>query len=227
MFIIAEFGSSPAADSWPLGEWCYAVQQTGADAVKVQLFRAGHFPEAEQDAKHLLAFPRHLLADFVDTAHYCDLRAGASVFDMDAVRLAAWHCDFLKLAAREQYNKSLTGAVLNKPLVVYRSISEFTAYHSASRVITLFTVQRYPLPMAHALTAVLRAALWFRAHGVHWWGWSSHSAGALDCVLAARLGAQAIEKHFALSSDDVEAGHSLQPEAFRRMVEAIKSRSQL
>jgi sialic acid synthase SpsE len=53
------------------------------------------------------------------------------------------------------------------------------------------------------------------------WGWSSHTTGITDCLLAARLGAAAIEKHLKLSDADVEAGHSISVEQFSRMARAI------
>jgi sialic acid synthase SpsE len=53
------------------------------------------------------------------------------------------------------------------------------------------------------------------------WGWSSHTRGWLDCWLAAKWGASVIEKHLALSPDDIEAGHSLLPHEFHKMTRAI------
>jgi len=223
MFIIAEFGSSPSSYNWNLEPWCGAAHLVGADAVKVQLWHTDHFPPDEQASKRSLEFPRQRLGEFVELAHRHSLRVGASVFDLDAVRLVSEHCDFVKLAAREQYNSELIDFVMSVPMPMlgYRSISSFDAYRASTMMIALFAIQRYPSPMLSALSALVCAALWFRSRGIGW-GWSSHTSGVLDCVLAARLGALAIEKHLALSLRDIEAGHSLLPPDFSRMVRGVR-----
>src|SRR3990167_1100699 len=99
--LVAEFGSSPAPD-WDFDLWCSAAAQSGATSCKAQLFRAEHFPLVEHASKHALEFPRARLPEFVAAAHVRGLGCGVSVFDAEAVELAARHCDWLKLAAREQ-----------------------------------------------------------------------------------------------------------------------------
>jgi len=217
--IIAEFGSSPAEYNWDLSRWCEAAQVAGANAVKVQLFKAKHFPTAEQDSKRPLEFPRERLAEAARLAHAHGLEFGASVFDLEAVDLAGLHCDFIKLAAREQRNLELLNAALRKHKPVYRSISNLDCFEII-RGVTLFTFQRYPVSMTRALVGLAFAAAYFNV-GEYAWGWSSHTTGTLDCVLAARLGARVIEKHLALSNDDLEAGHSLLPRQFYQMTQRI------
>jgi len=227
--IIAEFGSSPAAYGWELEQWIKAALVSGATSAKVQLFKAEHFPEAEQDSKRALEFPRDTLLTAARLAHAHGLEFGASVFDEEAAILAAQHCDFLKLAAREQYNAALIGACLreatknNRP--VYRSISDthadlYLLGVSNPKHMQFFTVQSYPVNMLRAVFAVLKAARFFNSRGLRW-GWSSHTTGIFDCTLAVKLGAQVIEKHLALSKTDLEAGHSLMPHQFYEMVRRI------
>jgi len=223
--IIAELGSNPAAGGWQLACYCDAAAMAGADAVKVQLFRAEHFPEAEWESKRVLEFPRERLAEFVDYAHVAGLEAGASVFDAGAVQAAAKHCDWLKLAARERTNIQLRGLTVTTRKVVYRSISSFHNFLVTGREVPMVTIQQYPAPMWKALLAAVGAADYFRKHGVKMWGWSSHTRGWLDCALAARLGASVIEKHFCLSHDEIEGGHSLTPDEFARMVNQCRKYS--
>src|SRR3990172_1121814 len=109
--IVAEGGSSPARWGWNFDLWCRTAAMAKATAVKVQLFKAEHFPSAEHASKRPLEFPRARLVEFVEAAHRHGLRAGASVFDNEAVELAAKHCDFLKLAAREWDNAELIAKV--------------------------------------------------------------------------------------------------------------------
>ena len=219
LIVIAELGSNPEADSWRFAHWCLAARVAGATHVKVQLFRAEHFPPDERDSKRRFEFPRARLADFAGVAREHNLIPGASVFDAEAVELAAEHCDFLKLAAREQFNSDLIAMALSFDKPIYRSISSVRAIMKpASNMTTLWTIQHYPTNMARALMMAVVAA--YRLRGMRW-GWSSHTRGVLDCVLAARFGAQAIEKHLASSRYDIEAGHSLMPHAFAGMVKAL------
>ena len=222
MLIIAEFGSSPAAQHWPLDRWCEGARAASADAVKVQLFQAGHFPEGEQDSKRALEFPRGYIHDFAIIAHAHGLSAGASVFDTQAADLAARYCDFMKLAAREQVNSDLTDYAVElatrRNIPLYRSISNTKYFVQSPSTVTLFTIQSYPAGISRSLVALFRAAVFFNARGAKW-GWSSHTRGDLDCVIAKRMGASVLEKHFALGKTDLEAGHSLLPHEFSRMVE--------
>lgn len=213
--LISEFGSSPAP-TWDFDLWTYWAGQARADAVKVQLFQANHFPRAEQASKKPLEFPRARIQQYVKATAAHGLEAGASVFDFEAVRLAALYCDWLKLAAREQDNGALLAACRQTGKRLYRSISDPDCY--VPGITTLATVQRYPLPLGAALLAVTRWAVMFRYLGAPGWGWSSHTRGVLDVRLAVTLGAGVIEKHMALSPHDTEAGHSLSPLEFRRML---------
>lgn len=218
MILIAELGSSPAAHGWQLTPWLQAAKESGATHVKVQLFRAEHFPESERAAKKPLEFPRDKYALFCRMAHERELLAGTSVFDDFAVGLAVLEGDFLKLAAREQENEWLMRRCERNRDRLYRSISRAKSYRDWPRF-TLWTVQRYPTPMWIALWGLFRSQWVIPARE---WGWSSHTVGWLDCLWAARLGANVIEKHLALSTDDLEAGHSLLPAQFKRMAEKMQ-----
>lgn len=226
MLIIAEAGSSPAP-TWDFAQWCEGARAVGADAIKMQLFKAEHFPEAEQDSKRALEFPRARIAEYVLAARAYGLMAGASVFDHHAADLCVdSRMDFIKLAAREQNNQNLigwtsyiTGELGHIP--VYRSISDTKYFLDDEGFITLFALQSYPAGMVRSVFALLRAAAFFKSRGARW-GHSSHTRGDLDCVIAARLGAEVLEKHFALGTDSLEAGHSLLPHQFKRMVEKCR-----
>lgn len=224
MKLIAELGSNPAPE-WDLRRWCEEAAGAGATHVKIQLWRPEHFPESERADKRWLEFPRSHLGKFAETAHGFGLQAGASVFDGEAIEIVARRCDFLKLAAREVNNPGLTvptlaaGQRYGKP--VYRSVPDLTWGYSNRHMTLLYVIPEYPTPMWKALVAVVRAAVHFRKLESPW-GWSSHTTGWLDCWLAAKLGASVVEKHFALSKDDVEAGHSLTPDAFQRLAERIR-----
>lgn len=223
MEIIAELGSNPAGYGWQTAGFVWAAAEAGATAVKVQLFQAEHFPAIEQKSKRALEFPRNQLERLKMEAHALGLKFGASAFDLDAIILTARTLDFVKLAAREQANYDLIMGVLNISigLPIYRSIDTPRHYLDYKYFTTLGTVQRYPLGMGAALIRAVYWAAFFRLQDAARWGWSSHTRGILDCVLAARLGAQVIEKHLCLARADVEGEHSLLPAEFSRMVRAV------
>jgi sialic acid synthase SpsE len=214
--LIAEIGSSPAPN-WDFERWCAAAHLSGATHVKAQMFRAEHFPPGEQDSKKPLEFPRERLSEFVEAAHRHGLKAGVSVFDREAVNLAAGACDFIKLAAREQTNYTLAEWAVSTGLPVYRSMSVLTLNYAG---VPMYVIQSYPAGVVRSIIAVFRAYGFFGRHSLRW-GWSSHTRGTLDCLLAVRLGACVIEKHLCLDASDAEAGHSLLPHEFRRMARAI------
>ena len=44
--------------------YCKAAKAAGADAIKIQLFKAAHFPPEEQEEKEKVEFPRDMLSHF-------------------------------------------------------------------------------------------------------------------------------------------------------------------
>ena len=111
MDIIAELCSNPVSYGWDLEPFIALAALSGASHVKIQCFRAEHFPEWAQADKRAAEFPRERLREFAELAHAHGLKAGASVFDAEAVELCARELDFLKLAAREQDNRELINLV--------------------------------------------------------------------------------------------------------------------
>jgi sialic acid synthase SpsE len=227
--IIAELGSSPAPD-WDFETWCEAAARAGADAVKVQLFHVDVlYPPHLRAAMAGRDFPRELLPEFVETAHRHGLQAGASVFDDEAVQLAAAHCDFVKLAASQEHKEErlflVARCTRGRRLPFYRSVTDLSNLSPVfgPRLVQFFVIPRYPAGLLATCWKLVRAYHHFWTHGYSdRWGHSSHTTGFLDCLLAAGLGAAAVEKHFALSATDCEAPHSLLPGAFARMTAAIR-----
>ena len=204
-YIIAELGSNPALGKWgELGLFIISAKVCGADACKIQLFRASHFPEPEQVSKRAVEFPRERLSYFVEAVHSAGMEAGASVFDFDAIRQAE-NFDWLKLAGREQYNVALRLRAIKSGKKIYRSVADFNELSFWQNETPLGVVAEYPASMGKSLLRVVAWAGIMRSHGIERWGWSSHTKSALDCWAATKLGASVIEKHYALSRFDPEA----------------------
>lgn len=224
--LVAEIGSSPAPE-WDFKHWCDVAKASGATDVKAQCFLASHFPVSEQASKRPLEFPRARLPEFVAAAHVRGLGCGVSVFDTEAVELAAQHCDWLKLAAREEENTELRDWTMAWALSQRKPVIRSVTNISASMLVTfgvthLAALQQYPAPMWRTIFHLLKAAYHFRGHFD--WGLSSHTTGLLDCILAARLGASVIEKHLAIDPNNIEAGYSLSPHQFKRLAAAVITR---
>jgi sialic acid synthase SpsE len=225
--IIAELGSNPVDYEWDTDIFCERAARTGATHVKIQLYKAEHFPAPYQAEKRRLEFPRNRICEFAENAHRFGLKAGASVFDAEAVALAAIDLDFLKLAAREQDNHELSHSVeyvcsMDKPF--YRSISRWESLYNYWYIPygkTLWAIQKYPASMAESLITLLIASARFSFRGLRW-GWSSHTVSGRECILAKHLGASVIERHFVLSDSDIESGHSSLPKQFERLCRELK-----
>lgn len=226
MILIAEFCSNPAPE-WDFETWCRVAAQNYADLVKVQIFHPAIFPPGEQAQKKLVAFPLARFGEFVKAAHGNFLDAGASIFSGYGFFSLAASGDFIKLASREENNLGLVDLVrLNRlrPLPVYRSGTSLeSCITSVGYGFTpLFCIPQYPTRLFQTVFPILRMAQFFNKHGLCW-GWSSHTVGWLDCLLAVKLGATLVEKHLALSRDQIEAKHSLLPVEFRRMAMWLKN----
>lgn len=214
VFLIAELCSNihPFTKE-RINEFVDLAALAGADAVKIQLFRADHFPNEERAAKRPLEFPRELFGWFLDRARLYGLQGGASTFDMDAIDLSTrLGADFVKLATREQHNLALRNYA-NKEFkgTIYRSVDfDELAYHAPRlpREVTLGCVPRYPTNITNKLLNNIE----FKLTGGYLpapFGWSSHSRMFDDVIVAVRAGATVIEKHIRIDDTDPEARWSL------------------
>ena len=223
--IIAELGENAFPFSMVrLTDLIGVAAVAGAHAIKVQLYRADHFPKAEQLAKANTEFPRHRVRDLVALAHAEGLLAGVSVFDPEAIKVAQdAGVDFIKLATREQSNVQLLTAVLDSGAPnIFRSVDwrEVLAGHSVitydwADVITLACISEYPTALTTVHTDRLSSLM------ADPFGWSSHTTGWVDCVEAVRQGACVIEKHLCLDPSDPEGLWSLPPGRFEMMVHEL------
>ncbi|MHA1961835.1 MAG: N-acetylneuraminate synthase family protein [Candidatus Thorarchaeota archaeon] len=227
-FTIAELGSNPAPfHKARLETYLGYAHLAGADAVKVQLFRADHFPLGERPAKRKVEFPRELFEWFVDRARFYRLRVGASVFDKDAIDLCTrLGTDFIKLATREQSNRALRQTIQEEfKGTIFRSIDITRLDFPEPRLpreVTLGCVPRYPTSFTPSLSYVMRNKLSKLLPEP--WGWSSHIPDIGDARQSTLLGARAIEKHLKVFESDNEGDWSinvLQWQLMERMLKCL------
>ena len=216
--IIAELGMN-AYPFTPerLDVMCKTAANCGADAVKIQFFRAAHFPASERETKKPYEFPATRLSEFVEIAHRNELKAGASVFEPRHVEKAALAgMDFLKIASREFRNEKLAMACqLDTSLPIYQSWPVGQAFIEAHDIELddwhwLLCIPIYPTSWqaAEEIASLLEPPFE---------GWSSHTNNWRDCEIAKDRGATIFEKHLALNRSDPEYRWSLLPAAFEKM----------
>ena len=221
MIVIAEFCSNIAIHDWNFTDFCEAAARAGATDVKIQLYKATHFPTQEQSEKRITEFPRDKLEQFATIARAHRLKPGASCFDFEAIDLCERYLDFIKLATREERSFDLLLKAHMTGLPIYRSI-DFRKFQKTGVARTLFDetilgcIPEYPTK-GYASQFPIGIEDLPRP-----FGWSSHTRSFGDVETAVIRGATVIEKHLALSRDDPEAGWSLLPDEFKQMVERIK-----
>ena len=214
-FIIAETCSNIISHLGHLESVVMAVRLSGADALKIQLYRAEHFGLAEQDFKRRTEFPRELFPDLVRMCHTNGLACGASVFDEEAIGVVVdGEGDFLKLATREFDNRDLEEDCVLSGIPVIESYDvRITGRAFPKLNINLMMMACWPQYPAESV--IIPRYLSSE-------GWSSHTSHYKDCLIAVSRGAVAIEKHFALDENDFERGWSLMPSEFAEMVKDIR-----
>ena len=216
-FIIAETCSNIISYLNNLEGVVEAVANTGADALKIQLFKAERFPLAEQESKRSLEFPRERFAELVKLCHNRGLACGASVFDEEAVECVVdAGGDFLKLAVREWNNLELLEWCMNTGLPIlqsfdYRNENNFN-YVIRNRRTTPVYLACCPEYPAEKLSMPDCDLI----------GWSSHTWHWVDCIIATADYALVIEKHIAFNRYDPESAWSLQPSEFESMVRDLR-----
>ena len=249
-FVIAEAGVNHDGDVDVAHRLVDAAADAGADAVKFQTFdpsslAATHAPLAgyqvgvveagdQRAMLERLALPNDAWAALQRHAMDRGVVFLSSPFDVASAELLdALDVPALKVASGELTNHPFLAVLagMGRPLLVSTGMADMLEVADALDAIAaagdppvaLFhCVSSYPAPVAdanlHAM-ATLRAAFGRPT------GWSDHSLGIELPTAAVALGAELIEKHLTLDTTRPGPDHraSLDPAAFARMVEAIRS----
>ena len=234
-FIIAEVGSNHSRKLDQAKELIDATAETGADAVKFQLFTAdvlvpggGEVHEAVKEAE----FPREWLSELAEYSKNCGLIFFASPFDHDAVDLLeAVNVPAYKVASSETTNLPLLKhmAAKGKPMLISTGMCDLADVYEAVEIvhsegntgITLFQCTAlYPTEPRHSHLRgmdTLRSAFGLPT------GLSDHTLDIVVPIAAVARGACQIEKTLTLSRDlpGPDHGYALEPHEFKKMVEAI------
>ena len=223
LFVIAELGLNHGGDLQRALDLVDAAATAGADAVKVQSFRANRLvaPQCEAPAhvhaESLQQFFRRFELDrqahlrIAERAHQHGMALVATPFDEDVVSpLDAVGCDAFKIASGDVTHHALIRqvAMTGKPLLISTGMSDLDEVRAAvtcaqaagaRQLAVLHCVSAYPVPAGEEnLKAVAELA---RLLGVPI-GLSDHSTEPLAAPLAVALGAAVYERHLALDTKD-------------------------
>lgn len=249
-FVIAEAGVNHDGDPERAHALIEAAAGAGADAVKFQTFdsaalaapgaptaayqrEAGETAGDQRAMLTRLALPVEAWPTLQAHARERDMVFLSTPFDDASAELL----DRLDVPAFKVGSGELTNlpfirrlARRGRPMIVSTGMAEMVEVAAAVDALAgagdppfaLFhCVSNYP---ADPSTANLRAMSTLRsAFGVPT-GWSDHSPGIELAIAAAAIGAELVEKHLTLDRDGPGPDHrsSLEPDAFRAMVEAIR-----
>jgi len=240
---IAEASSNHGRDLDRARAFVDAAADAGCDAVKFQLYTARDMalpgalltsgPWAGRTLHDLYTeatTPRGWFPELFALARRLRLIPFTSVFNPDDVSfLEDLGCPCYKIASAEIGWIALLEAVAEtrKPIIISTGMATTVEINRALKVtrpapvILLHCVSAYPTP-------VRCANLWrmntLRRPDVAAVGVSDHSVGSeLVPIAATAQGAAVIEKHLMLpGTAPLDAGHSLTPDAFRRMAGAVR-----
>ncbi|MBL0926741.1 MAG: N-acetylneuraminate synthase family protein [Phycisphaerales bacterium] len=250
-FIIAELGVNHDGSPERALALAAAAARAGADAIKLQLFRAdllmsrasrlaAYQAEAgERDPLEMLRrleLPAEAMAPVVAMAHRLGVAAIVTVFSLELIAAAErlpW--DAYKTASPDVIHRPMLSALAatGRPLVVStgaatldevtRAVEWLSTPRRESRLSILQCVSSYPTPPERAaLGGIASLAAAFPDVPV---GYSDHTASEQTGAIAVRLGARVLEKHLTYdrSAQGPDHAASLDPDGLARYVAHVRA----
>lgn len=210
MEIIAEIGQNHNGDMKLACELIHAARESGANAVKFQVYDAKSLFPKENNDWYDYNCKTELNRDQLDLlVSECDkvgIEFMASAFDTQRVSwLEEIGVKRHKLASRSIGDKSLVDAMVEtkKPLLASLGMwnhDNFPVIKGIENVCFLYCVSKYPT----SLEDLKLSRVDFSKYG----GFSDHSIGITAAITACTLGARILEKHFTLDKSSNGPDHS-------------------
>ncbi len=245
--ILAEIGNTHEGSVGLAKQFIRAAADCGADAVKFQIhvFEAESLPDApappyftDESRRDYFQRTAFSLQQWQTIKHFaeeeCDLTFLASVFSIEALRLAeTLKVGIHKIPSGEVTNLPLLEivAATGKPVLLSSGMSSWPELDTAVKAlreggcldpVVLQCTTEYPCEPAHSGLNVLSEMKKRYNCRV---GFSDHTLGIGVSIAAIALGATFIEKHFTLSRRmyGSDAAHSMEPEEFKTFVREIRN----
>ena len=241
-FIIAEAGSNHNGDIECAKKLIDAAVESGADAVKFQLFKAENLYSKYTPEFSYLKEPVYDLIKNIETprewieelAHYCrsSINFLATPFDCEAVDLLSMYVPAYKIASFEIVDLELITytAEKGKPMIISTGMANLgeieDALHAVRAVSTadialLHCSSLYPAPVEAVNLKAIKTMQQSFSVPV---GFSDHTLGIHIPLAAVAMGACIIEKHFTLDRNLPGPDHSfaIEPDELKEMVRCIR-----
>jgi sialic acid synthase SpsE len=234
-FVIAEAGINHGGDSSVAKQLVREAADSGADAVKFQLWDAEEFHSERNQIKRLkeLELSYETWRKLREIANEEEILFFASVFSHDSIDFLVDELDvpLIKVASGEITNIPLLEQISQKNVPVILSTGMATLgeverafevlKNGPAQVSLLECVSSYPVEMTDLNLSVIKTLK--RAFNCPV-GFSDHSTGTVAPLTAVALGADIVEKHFTLSKEleGPDQKLSLTPDEFETMVEQIR-----
>lgn len=236
-FIIAEAGSNHNGDIKQAIKLIDIAANSGADAVKFQLFKAENFIEkSSKNFKFLqkYEFQNKWLKKLIKHCKKKNIIFLASPFNKDAVDvLIKAGVKAFKIASTETLNLDLVNYISKKklPLFVSTGICNYADIYECldiikknknKRVALLQCSSVYPAKETQVNLNVLDTYKNLFNFPI---GFSDHSLGGTACIAAVSKGAKVVEKHFTEDTNMIGPDHSyaINPKDFKAMIKNIRS----
>ncbi len=236
-FIIAEAGSNHNGDIKQALKLIDIAANSGADAVKFQLFKAENFIEkTSKNFKYLqkYEFQDNWLKRLVKHCKKKNILFLASPFNKNAVdTLVKAGVKAFKIASTETLNLNLVNYIAKKklPLFVSTGICNYADIYECldiikknknKRVVLLQCSSVYP---AKEFQVNLNVIDTYKSMFNFPIGFSDHSLGGTACIAAVSKGAKVIEKHFTSDRkmDGPDHSYAINPKDFKLMIKNIRS----
>lgn len=250
-YIVAEMSGNHGHDFAVAERLLHAAKEAGADAIKLQTYTPDTMTidsDAESFRIHGTAWDGRTLYDLYgeastpwewhqplkEVADRLDLDFFSTPFDETAVDfLSGLNVPAFKIASFELVDLPLLRriAATGRPIILSTGMASLAEIEEAvatirqaggERLVLLKCTSEYPAP---AENMHLRTLVDLQARFDLPVGLSDHTLDVAIPAAAVALGACVIEKHFILSRSQggPDAGFSLEPYEFRRMVEAVRT----
>jgi N,N'-diacetyllegionaminate synthase len=232
VYMIAEAGVNHEGKWEKALDMIDVAKESGADAVKFQLFNAR---TCKGIMRHLLG-PLELSKDAHRALFARCKEVGidymASCFDEEQVRFVkSLGCTALKIGSGELTNKGLMSAVGQSNLTMVLSTGMSTTEEvwdallnfevSNKKVVLLHCVSAYPTPIEQAnLKAIEKLKRHFRLPV----GFSDHTLGTEAMIAAVSMGACIVEKHFTMDKEAKGPDHhmSASPSELKHYISTLR-----
>lgn len=245
-YIIAEIGSNHNNNYNTALELIDAASDSGADAVKLQTFRASqHYSKyspkiLQSDGSYIdpyllvesLEMDREWISGLTKYASSKSIHLFSSPCDLDAISLfSSVDSPAYKVASFDLTDLKLVEEIakIKKPIILSTGLANYADIQRAvntcknndnNNIILMQCTSVYPAPVSLSnLNTIRTIRLAFNVVT----GYSDHTLGDHICIAAVALGASVIEKHFTLDAKLAGPDHhfAIEPNGLRAMVDKI------